>query len=127
MVALSAVLASKNRIPATLPQGLGCLVAVVVGATSGIGEYTAKCFAKRAIDPRLYLVGRSQAAGDRAVAECKTLNPQGTFTFISADVGLLADVDRVCRAIKEKNSTVNILFMTQGSLSGNYGIQKVEI
>lgn len=117
MVSLSSILASNKRISETLPPGL---VAIFIGATSGIGEYTLKCFAKRAVSPRVYLVGRSLPASDRIIAECKTLNPDGAFTFIQADISLIRTVDEVCRQIKKTESTVNILFMTQGSLRGNY-------
>ncbi|KAJ5586855.1 uncharacterized protein N7459_002620 [Penicillium hispanicum] len=117
MVPLSTVLASNKRIPEALPRGL---VAIFVGATSGIGEYTLKCFASRAHSPRVYLIGRSQSASERIMAECKTLNPDGTFHFIQADVGLIHNVDHVCQQIQDQEATVNILFMTQGSLEANF-------
>ena len=121
MVSLSTVHASNNRIASTLPASL---VAVFVGATSGIGEYTVKQFARKVSSPRVYLVGRSQEAGRRIVAECQALNPEGTFSFVRADVGLLRGVDDVCRVIKEKESVLNILFMTQGSLTANFCASK---
>ncbi|KAJ5114815.1 hypothetical protein NUU61_000574 [Penicillium alfredii] len=117
MVLLSTVHASNNRIASTLPKGL---VAVFVGATSGIGEYTLKHFVQKASSPRVYLVGRSQEAGNRIVAECQALNPEGSISFAQADVGLLRGVDEVCRVIKKRESTLNILFMTQGSLTAKF-------
>jgi NAD(P)-dependent dehydrogenase (short-subunit alcohol dehydrogenase family) len=119
MVALKDILASNSRISSDLPKGL---VAVFVGATSGIGEYTLKCFARRASSPRVYIIGRSQSAADRILNECKILNSNGTFEFIRADVGLLKEVDDACRQIREKEESVNILFMTQGSLAAKYGL-----
>ncbi|EXJ81055.1 hypothetical protein A1O3_07343 [Capronia epimyces CBS 606.96] len=113
-VALSDVVASNQRIDSTFPHGL---VAVFVGATSGIGEYTLKALAKYATKPRAYIVGRSQDAADRIIRECKQSNPSGTFEFIKADVSVLKTVDDVCRQIKSKETAINILFESQGTMA----------
>jgi NADP-dependent 3-hydroxy acid dehydrogenase YdfG len=111
MVTLSDVQFSNSLISSTLPADL---VAVFVGATSGIGETTLKQFAKYSRQPRAYLVGRSQDAGDRIVAECKALNSEGEYTFVKADVSLIRVVDEVCEEIKVKEKAVNILFLSAG-------------
>ena len=111
MVSLPDVQSSNAQIAGTLPG----LVAVFVGATSGIGEYALKEFARHAQKPRVYFVGRSQEAADRIAEECHELNPDGEFTFIQADVGLLSSVDDVCRQIMNKEKTINLLFLTCGS------------
>lgn len=111
MVTLSRVQSSNSLISSTLPPNL---VAVFVGATSGIGETTLRQFAKYTIQPRVYFVGRSQDAGDRIVAECKALNPQGEYTFVKADVSLIRVVDEVCEEIKAKEKVINILFLSAG-------------
>ncbi|KAK7743372.1 hypothetical protein SLS62_010646 [Diatrype stigma] len=113
MVALSTVTASNERIASTFPHGL---VAVFVGGTSGVGEYTVKTLARYAVMPKVYIIGRSQEAADRIVNECKQLNPDGTFQFIKADVSLLKNVDDVCRQLKSKETKINILFESQGSM-----------
>ncbi|MCJ1288097.1 hypothetical protein MMC26_007452 [Xylographa opegraphella] len=113
MVALTAIRASNSSIASSLPAAL---VAVFVGATSGIGEYTLLQFAKYARQPRVYLVGRSQEAGSRIAAECKALNADGQYTFIKADTSLLSNVDAVCRDIKSKETAINLLFLTTGTL-----------
>ncbi|KAI9869827.1 MAG: hypothetical protein M1830_005049, partial [Pleopsidium flavum] len=82
MVSLDDVRSSNASIASALPAGL---VAVFVGATNGIGETTLKQFAKHARQPRVYFLGRSQKAGDRIAAECKTLNAKGEFIFMRAD------------------------------------------
>lgn len=114
MVALSEVVASNQRIAAAFPDGL---VAVFVGATSGVGAYTVKAFAKYVRSPRVYIVGRSQDAGSRIVNECQEISPHGTFEFIRADVSLIKNVDDVCRIIKNKEETINLLFESQGSMA----------
>ncbi|KAI1391657.1 putative short-chain dehydrogenases/reductase [Hypoxylon trugodes] len=113
MVALSKVIASNERIASTLPPSL---VAVFVGGTSGVGEYTVKAFAKYASKPKVYLVGRSQESATRIIDECKKLNPGGIFEFIKADVSVLKGVDDVCRQLKSKETEINLLFQSQGSL-----------
>ncbi|TGJ83409.1 hypothetical protein E0Z10_g5351 [Xylaria hypoxylon] len=114
MVNLTDIIASNERIPSALPPGL---VAVFVGGTSGVGEYTLKAFARYARAPKAIVVGRSQEAADRILNECRRLNPDGHFEFIRADVSLLKNVDDVCRQIKEKVSVINVLFESQGSMA----------
>ena len=111
MVSLSQIHASNHLISSTLPARL---VAIFVGATSGIGEATLKQFAKHTREPRVYLVGRSQAAADRIISECKTITPLGDYTFIKADVSLIRVVDDVCKQIADREKAVNILFLSAG-------------
>ena len=111
MVSLSTVQSSNSLISSTLPSGL---VAVFVGGTSGIGEATLKQFAKQSYSPRVYFIGRSQSAADRITAECRVLNPAGEYMFIKADVSLIRVVDDVCREIKAKEKTLNLLFLSAG-------------
>lgn len=118
MVALTDIQSSNSRVASALPPGL---VAVFVGATSGIGEYTLKQLAKHAVQPRIYFVGRSQEAGDRIKAECEALNAEGKYTFIKADVSLMRTVDEVCQEIKSNENAINMLVLSQGSLSGRDG------
>jgi NADP-dependent 3-hydroxy acid dehydrogenase YdfG len=111
MVSLSDVQISNSLISSTLPRGL---VAVFIGATSGIGEATLKEFARYSRQPRFYFVGRSQDAADRIITECKVLNPEGEYNFIKADVSLIRVVDEVCTEIKTKEKVINVLFLSAG-------------
>lgn len=111
MVALADIQSSNSLISSTLPPGL---VAVFVGATSGIGEITLKTFAKYTKRPRVYFVGRSQDAADRIQAECKTINPEGEYIFIKADISLIRVVDEVCEEIKKKERNINFLVLSAG-------------
>lgn len=124
MVLLDAVRSSNASIASALPAGL---VAVFVGATNGIGETTLKQFAKHARQPRVYFLGRSQEAGARIAAECKALNAEGKFTFMGADLSLIRNVDEVCRDIKTKEKSVNLLFLTQGTLVTGVGTSTIYI
>ncbi|KAL8698013.1 MAG: hypothetical protein Q9201_006804 [Fulgogasparrea decipioides] len=113
MVSLSEVESSNSRIASALPPGL---VAVFVGGTSGIGEYSLKQFVQHARQPRVYFVGRSQEAGSRITAECKKLNPNGQYTFMQADTSLIENVDNICRDIKSQEKAINLLFLSTGTL-----------
>lgn len=113
MVSYTQVKASNAKITSDLPAGL---VAVFVGATNGIGEYTLRQFAKHAKDPRVYLVGRSPEAGPRIAAECTKISQGGSFTFIKADTSLIRNVDQICKDIKAKESSINLLFLSTGTL-----------
>lgn len=113
MVSYTDVKASNAKIGTCLPEGL---VAVFVGATNGIGEYTLKQFAKHAKKPKVYLIGRSKEAGARIQQECTKLNPAGTFIFISRDTSLIRNVDDLCHEIKASESKINLLFLSIGTL-----------
>ena len=103
------------------------LVAVLIGATSGIGEYAvrtlAETYSTQKSSLRLYIVGRSNAAADKIGSECSRICPNAAFTFIKADdLASLTEVDRVSIEIlkleqeQHKNDMprIDLLVMTQG-------------
>jgi len=111
MVRLSIVKASNASIRKHLSPGF---VAVFVGGTSGIGEATLKLLAKRAVKPRIYIVGRSADSGAKIVAECNALNSDGEFIFIQKDLTLLKAAADLCEEIKAKERFINLLFLSVG-------------
>ncbi|KAF2716718.1 hypothetical protein K431DRAFT_256998 [Polychaeton citri CBS 116435] len=113
MVTLDVIESSNDRIASSLQAGL---VAVFVGGTNGVGETTVRQFARYASQPRVYIVGRSQEAGERIVAECKAVNPDGTFVFLKRETALMRDVDGICNELIEKEEAINLLFLTVGTL-----------
>ncbi|KAJ4013102.1 hypothetical protein NW752_006379 [Fusarium irregulare] len=113
MVSLTEVQQTNASAATKLAEGL---VAVFAGATAGIGETALKDFAKYTLRPKIYFIGRSQEAADRLLVELKELNPEGSYVFIKKDMSLLKNVDEVCRDIKRKESVLNVLFMSQGTL-----------
>lgn len=118
MVAQNIITASNAKIASTLPSGL---VGVFIGGTNGIGEYTLKAFAKHVSKPQVIFTGRSQEAADRIVTECKSINPEGSYTFIKADTSTIRKVDEVSEEIKRKVQTINVLFLTTGVLDFTSG------
>ena len=103
------------------------LVAVFVGGTSGIGEYTIRALATTHSNQgkglRLYIVGRNTDAAKRIISDCVDICPAGQFRFVQAkDLALLADVGRVCAEIiqieEDENANggtakVDLLVMSQ--------------
>ena len=82
------------------------LVAVFIGGTSGIGQFTIKALAanhgSNGKGIRVYIVGRNAAAAENTIAECRRTCPSGQFVFVKArDLSLLGDVDSVCAEIIE--------------------------
>lgn len=109
MVNLPDIRSSNTQIATALPG----LVAVFVGATSGIGEATLIEFARYVRQPLVYFACRSQEAGDRIQA--RRLNLEGKFIFIRADLSLIRNVDQVCDNIQKKEKTINLLFLSCGT------------
>jgi saccharopine dehydrogenase-like NADP-dependent oxidoreductase len=114
MIPLPKVTESNSHIASTFPEGL---VVVFVGGTSGVGEYTLLKLAKYTSKLRVYIVGRSQEAADRIINEAQKLCPDGKFEFLKSDISLLVNVDEVCRQIKSKETVINILFESQGTMA----------
>lgn len=122
MVQIDLVRASISNFVRSRP-----LVAVFVGGTSGIGEFTIQALATTHGSDgkgiRAYIVGRNAAAAEKTIAECRSTCPTGEFIFMKAkDTSLLSDVDRVCAEItelEEKNKAdgevarIDILVMSQ--------------
>jgi len=102
MVTLPQVHLSNDTITASLPN----LVAVFVGATSGIGEAALKEFVRKPTQPKCYLVGRSEQFANRIIEECKSFKKMSVW---------LAGADRLCEKIKSMEDTINILFLSAGA------------
>jgi NAD(P)-dependent dehydrogenase (short-subunit alcohol dehydrogenase family) len=114
MVALDTVQQS-NGLLATLPQAHG-LVALFVGATSGIGQSALEHFAKCAAAPRIYSTARAQtvASHDEFLGTLREANPAGTYTLLMADASLVSDIDSAVDAVLQKETKVDLLFMSPG-------------
>lgn len=71
---------------------------------------------------------RNEEVAQRIISELKEIQPDGELTFIKKDLSLLKNVDEVCDEIKSKEDKMNLLFMTQGTLSlkGRNGKCQVE-
>lgn len=115
MVAIQAVRQSNEALKLS-PNASG-LVAVFVGATSGIGMGTLKAFAKYANAPKAYILGRSKKAAKPLLDELEALNPEGKFEFLEKEVSLIKNVDEACDYIKSQEKKVDIVFLSPGYLA----------
>lgn len=114
MVLLQTVQLSNAHIR-NLPQGL---VALFIGATSGIGQSTLQHFAQNAPSPRIYTVARSQTAAshEQFLSSLRESSPSGTYNLIKADISLVSEVDKVVSAVDQEEK-IDILFMSAGFIA----------
>ncbi|KAH7321556.1 hypothetical protein BKA65DRAFT_512452 [Rhexocercosporidium sp. MPI-PUGE-AT-0058] len=93
------------------------LVAVFVGATSGIGMGSLRQFAKNTKAPKIYILCRSKGAATPLLNEIKKLNPEGTYELIETEISLIKNVDKACDEIKSKEKKVDLVFVSPGYLA----------
>ena len=92
------------------------IIAVFVGGTSGIGKATIEALVATGASARIHLIGR-KSSEERMLAFKKNLqsiNPRAELVWSEAEIALLADASRVCRDITNKESHVDLLFMSTG-------------
>ncbi|KAF5541719.1 dehydrogenase reductase sdr family member 12 [Fusarium mexicanum] len=117
MVAISTIKKSnQSALPQSLPQNL---TAVFLGATSGIGRSTIKqlAIATDNKSPTIYIVGRSTSAATPLIAELRQSNPSATIEFIERDVSLVKEADAAMKEIAQRETKIDILFMSVGFMS----------
>ncbi|KAL2875809.1 hypothetical protein SGCOL_008956 [Colletotrichum sp. CLE4] len=107
----------SNALVASLPKGL---VAVFIGATSGIGESTLQHLAQHAESPRIYSIARPQTAASHetflASLRANTY-PDASYTILPADHALVSDIDTAMETILQKETKVDILFLSAGFIA----------
>lgn len=83
-------------------------VAVVTGASTGIGLAAAKRFVQEGMD-HVFITGRRQDALDRAAAEIGR-----HVTAVQGDVASLKDLDRLYDTVKKQNRRLDVIFANAG-------------
>ncbi|KAK1622600.1 short-chain dehydrogenase/reductase [Colletotrichum phormii] len=107
----------SNALIASLPKGL---VAVFIGATSGIGKSTLHHLAQHAQSPRIYSIARPQTVASHefflALLRANT-NPDDSYTILPADHALVSDIDAAMDTILQNETKVDILFLSAGFIA----------
>ncbi|KAI9841549.1 MAG: hypothetical protein M1838_003514 [Thelocarpon superellum] len=112
MVSLKAVRESNAKLKATCAEQ----VALFVGATSGIARQALTEYARHSARPKIYVVGRNDAALAQLVEELAQINADGSYMPIKAEIALLKNVDGVCEQVKAKETQLHLLLMAPGYL-----------
>lgn len=90
-----------------MSQRLGGKIALITGATSGIGLATAKVFAGEGA--KVFITGRRQDVLDRAVAEIG-----GDVVGIRADSASMTDLDALFAHIEAEAGRIDVLYTAAG-------------
>jgi NAD(P)-dependent dehydrogenase (short-subunit alcohol dehydrogenase family) len=83
-------------------------VAVITGASTGIGLATAKRFVQEGMD-QVFITGRRKDALDAAAAEIGR-----NTTAVQGDVANLSDLDRLYEVVKKQNRKIDVIFANAG-------------
>jgi NAD(P)-dependent dehydrogenase (short-subunit alcohol dehydrogenase family) len=90
-------------------------VAVVTGASSGIGKETAKALAAQGW--RIIAVGRDSGRSAAAETEIRTASNGGRVDMIRADLALMADAARTARDITRLTDRIDVLVNNAGGMA----------
>ncbi|KXH69301.1 hypothetical protein CSAL01_12275 [Colletotrichum salicis] len=111
----------SNALIASLPKGL---VAVFIGATSGIGNSTLQHLVQHAQSPHIYTIARPQtvASHETFFASLRAAtNPDASYTIHPADHALVSDIDTAMDTILQNETKVDILFLSAGFIAVGLG------
>ena len=93
-----------------MTQRLNGKTAVITGGSSGIGEASAKLFAREGA--KVYIIGRSPDKGNRVLQEIKDAG--GDADYVQCDVSDHEEVQLSCEQIIASASSIDILFNNAG-------------
>ena len=97
-------------------QGKVCLV---TGATSGIGEVTARELAKQGAT--VVLVGRNRQKAEKAVDEMKSLTGNQDVGYLLADLSSQEEIRGLAREFKARHEHLDVLVNNAGAVFSEYG------
>jgi NAD(P)-dependent dehydrogenase (short-subunit alcohol dehydrogenase family) len=83
-------------------------VAVITGASTGMGLATAKRFVEEGMD-HVFITGRRKDALDAAVADIGR-----NATAVQGDVANLSDLNRLYEVVRKQNRKIDVIFANAG-------------
>ncbi|EME42634.1 hypothetical protein DOTSEDRAFT_175849 [Dothistroma septosporum NZE10] len=95
------------------------ITAVFVGATSGIGLGAIEALLKNSKASKLYIVGRSGSKFEETLIRLQRLDTSANLTFIEAQVSSLREVARVVGIMKQQETSIDRLWLSQGGLDSS--------
>lgn len=112
MVSYKQILASNSLInDSNAPR-----ISVFIGGTSGIGRLTLLALVATGASLKIYLLGRksSEPRITALIDECHDLNPKAQVIWLAGEASLLADTQRFCETVKQRENRVDLVFLTAG-------------
>jgi len=91
-----------------MPTKFAGKIAVITGASTGMGLATAKRFVEEGMD-HVFITGRRKDVLDKAVAEIGR-----NVTGVQGDVANLKDLDRLYEAVEKHNRKLDVIFANAG-------------
>src|SRR3974390_1566122 len=92
-----------------------CRVAVVTGASSGIGKDTAKALAAQGF--RIIALGGDPERSAAAAKEIRAASSGGQVDMILTDLALMADASRAAREIAARTERIDVLINNAGGMA----------
>ena len=89
-------------------------IAVVTGASSGIGLETARALAGRGA--RIVMVVRSEHRGQKAITEIRKTTPDAPIELVLADLYSLAEVRKAAAALRDRCDRIDVLVNNAGQI-----------
>jgi len=95
-------------------------VAVVTGGALGIGYEISRAFAK--VGARVIMINRKEEQGDEAIEKIKKeTDGKAQVEWIGCDLGKLSEVKEVFSGIREREKRLDLLILSSGINSNQYG------
>lgn len=118
MVSILEVKASNARIFSSTASR----IAVFTGGTDGIGKATLTRLVATKLLAKVYVIGRNGERHKPFMDQLRKSNNTVEIVWLEGQISLLAETRRLCNIIKESETSIDLLYMSAGFITG--GIRK---